>query len=100
MDNEALNRLIAARRADAGRIHTEIVIACERAACRSRRKRNQPSDWNKSAWRRYILAAAQTPPPFHASLRKIYDQINALEHLAQDPSTDPRQSHSIAQARP
>ena len=78
MDTDALNCLIAARRADASWIETEIVIACERATCRSRRKRNQPRDWNDAAWRRYVLAATQTPPRFRASLRTIYDQISAL----------------------
>jgi hypothetical protein len=94
MDNDALNRLIAARRADASRIETEIVIACERAACRSRHKRNQPRDWNDTAWRRYVLAATQTPPRFRASLRKLYEQISALEQLSRDPCSIPRHSYS------
>jgi hypothetical protein len=82
MDDNALKRLIAARRADAQRLETEIIIACERAACRSRPRRNQPSDWNETAWRRYVLAAAQTPDRLRDSLRKIYGEISALERIA------------------
>ena len=92
MDTDALNRLIAARRADASWIETEIVIACESAACRSRRKRNQHRDWNDAAWRRNVLAATQTPPRVRASLRKLYDQISALEQLARAPCPDARGS--------
>lgn len=100
MDNDALRRLIAARRADAQRIETEIIIACEQAACRSRYKRNRPTDWNNAAWRRYVRAATQTPHRFRASLRKIYDEINALERLAQEPQPAARRSQHVAKDIP
>ncbi len=80
---DPLKRLIASRRADAQAIETEIIIACERAACRSRRERNRPSDWNAAAWRRYVREAFKAPHRFAAVvLPKIYQDIYQLEQLA------------------
>ncbi|WP_174511237.1 hypothetical protein [Methylocella tundrae] len=99
MDDDALRRLIAARRANAQRIETEIIIACERAACGSRHKRNRPSDWNDAAWRRYLLAA-QASSRFDGSLSRIYADIDALERLARQRRTPPHNSHAIAKDLP
>ncbi len=80
-----LNRLIASRKADAGQIQTEIIIACESAARRTRYQRKRPADWNNAAWRRYVSEAAQAQYRFGDSLRQIYHEIDALERLAAVP---------------
>jgi len=82
MDDDALKRRIAARKAEAQRIATDLIIACERAASRGLAKRNMPAKWNDAAWRRYIKAVTQAP--HISSLARVYDYIRAFERLAAD----------------
>ena len=56
MDDDPLKRRIAARKAEAQRIATDLVIACERAASPRLAKRNMPAKWNDAAWRRYTAS--------------------------------------------
>ncbi len=39
----------------------DLILACERAASRRNPRDRDPARWNKSAWRRYLYAAAHAP---------------------------------------
>jgi hypothetical protein len=39
----------------------DLILECERAAIRRNPRDRDPKRWNKSAWRRYLYAAAHAP---------------------------------------
>ena len=98
MDDDALKRRIAARKAEAQRIATDLVIACERAASRRLAKRNMPAKWDDAAWRRYIRAATQAP--HISSLACVSDDIKALEQLAAERQRFDAAREQIREGRP
>jgi hypothetical protein len=39
----------------------DLILECERAASRRNPRDRDPKQWSKSAWRRYLYAAAHAP---------------------------------------
>ncbi len=48
------------RHAEAARLATDLILECKRAASRNPRDCD-PALWSKTAWRRYLYAAAHAP---------------------------------------
>ena len=49
------------RQAKADRLAIDLIHHCEQAAMRRNLRHFDPAYWNKSAWRRYLYAAAHAP---------------------------------------
>ena len=49
------------RQAQAARLATDLILECERAASRRNPRDCDPARWSKTAWRRYLYAAAHAP---------------------------------------
>jgi hypothetical protein len=47
--------------ARADRIAIDLILDCERAASRRDPRDCDPTEWSRSAWRRYLYAAAHAP---------------------------------------
>jgi hypothetical protein len=47
--------------AQADRFAVDLILDCERAASRRNPRDGDPTRWNKTAWRRYLYAAAHAP---------------------------------------
>ena len=61
MAHELHPRTLAARRVRAERLAVEVILHCERAACGRSARHADPSEWNRTAWRRYLLTAERGP---------------------------------------
>ncbi len=48
-------------KAQADRFAVDLILDCERAASRRNPRHCDPTRWNKTAWRRYLYAAAHAP---------------------------------------
>ncbi len=48
-------------KAQADRLAVDLILDCERAASRRNPRHCDPTRWNKTAWRRYLYAAAHAP---------------------------------------
>jgi len=48
-------------KAQADRFAVDLILDCERAASRRNPRDCDPTRWNKTAWRRYLYAAAHAP---------------------------------------
>ena len=48
-------------KAQADRFAVDLILDCERAASRRNPRDGDPTRWNKTAWRRYLYAAAHAP---------------------------------------
>ena len=49
------------RQAQAARLATDLILECESAASRRNPRDCDPARWSKTAWRRYLYAAAHAP---------------------------------------
>ncbi len=47
--------------AEVDRLAVDLIIDCERAASRRNPRDCDPTRWSKTAWRRYLYAAARAP---------------------------------------
>ncbi len=54
-----LTRRLAARKLEAARLATDLILDCERAASGRNRKRADPARWTETDWRQYLRAAAR-----------------------------------------
>ena len=61
------------RKAQADRLALDLILHCERAASRGNRRDCDPARWSRTAWRRYLYAAAHAPSV--APLRRIYGPL-------------------------
>jgi hypothetical protein len=52
---------LAHRDAAADLSGVDLILECERAASRQTPRDQDPHQWSKSAWRRYLYAAADAP---------------------------------------
>ncbi len=48
-------------KAEADRFAVDLILDCERAASRRNPRDCDPTRWGRTAWRRYLYAAAHTP---------------------------------------
>ena len=48
-------------KAEADRFAVDLILDCERAASRRNPRDCDPTRWSKTAWRRYLYAAAHAP---------------------------------------
>ena len=48
-------------KAQADRLAVDLILDCERAASRRNPRDCDPTCWSKTAWRRYLYAAAHAP---------------------------------------
>ena len=48
-------------KAQADRFAVDLILDCERAASRRNPRDCDPTRWSKTAWRRYLYAAAHAP---------------------------------------
>ncbi len=49
------------RKAEADRFAVELILDCEHAASRRNPRDRDPTRWSRTAWRRYLYAAAHAP---------------------------------------
>ena len=49
------------RKAQADRLAVDLILDCERAASRGNPRDCDPGRWSRTAWRRYLYAAAHAP---------------------------------------
>jgi hypothetical protein len=62
-----------ARRDAAGELcGVDLILECERAATRRNPRDPDPKQWSKTAWRRYLYAAAHAPSL--VDLERIYNK--------------------------
>ena len=61
------------RKAQADRLALDLILHCERAASRGNPRDCDPARWSRTAWRRYLYAAAHAPSV--APLRRIYGPL-------------------------
>lgn len=54
------------------RLAVDLILDCERAASRRNPRACDPTRWSKSAWRRYLYAAAHAPALVH--LERVYSR--------------------------
>jgi hypothetical protein len=57
-------------KAQTDRLAVDLVLDCERAASRRNPRDCDPTRWSKTAWRRYLYAAAHAPSL--VDLERIY----------------------------
>jgi hypothetical protein len=48
-------------KSEADRLAVDLILDCERAASRRNPRDSDPTRWSKTAWRRYLYAAAHAP---------------------------------------
>ena len=60
----------AIRKNQADRLAVDLILDYERAASRGNPRDCVPAQWNRTAWRRYLYAAAHAPSV--VELRRIY----------------------------
>ncbi len=48
-------------KAQADRLAVDLILDCERAASRRDPRNRDPTRWSRTAWRRYLYAAAHAP---------------------------------------
>ena len=54
------------RKAQADRLAVDLILDCERAASRGNPRDCDPRRWSRTAWRRYLYAAAHAPSAAHS----------------------------------
>ena len=77
-------------KAQADRFAVDLILDCERAASRRNPRHRDPTRWNKTAWRRYLYAAAHAP--------SLVDLGASFRTLA--PNTPLSRPKSLAENRP
>ncbi len=69
---ERPSRSLLRMKARADRLAVDLILDCERAASRRNPRDCDPTRWSKTAWRRYLYAAAHAPA--HVDLERVYSR--------------------------
>ena len=69
-------------KAQADRLAVDLILDCERAASRRNPRDCDPTRWSRTAWRRYLYAAAHAP-----SLVDLGARFRALTPIHADAAT-------------
>jgi hypothetical protein len=75
---------IADRQARLAALGTEMIAACEAAACGPRTPKSPPSSrehWSRSVWQRYLAAAMRLEATYGPRMRRLRQDIGRLERL-------------------
>ena len=69
---ERPSRSLLRMKARADRLAVDLILDCERAASRHNPRDCDPTRWSKTAWRRYLYAAAHAPSL--VDLERVYSR--------------------------
>lgn len=89
MDHQLLATRLAVRRRQILTIEDRLLIACERAAGHGRRGHRPPPDrrvWDRQTWNRYLREAVSQERELGPALRRLHEDIAALERLSSLPA--------------
>ena len=83
---ERPSRSLLRMKARADRLAVDLILDCERAASRRNPRDCDPTRWSKTAWRRYLYAAAHAPSL--VDLERVYSLDEPMPDKKQPPFLD------------